>query len=166
MKKVIVGLLSIGGIGLVAYGLYSYFVKQATLLKDFKWTLLSFNFDSFTTELVKGNIVIRFSSTSDLEFQITQFILKVYINGQESGYVNDISPALLPAHGYSDIPIAFTVDPQYLISDVSDIVAYTMKTKDAIITLNGYVSVKSGFVTATVPVKCDCSVQKITCDCS
>ena len=99
MKKVIVGLLSIGGIGLVAYGLYSYFVKQATLLKDFKWTLLSFNFDSFTTELVKGNIVIRFSSTSDLEFQITQFILKVYINGQESGYVNDISPALLPAHG-------------------------------------------------------------------
>ena len=166
MKKVIVGLLSIGGIGLAAYGLYSYFVKQTALLKDFKWKLISFNFDTFTTEMVKGNVIIRFSSTSDLEFQITEFILKVYINGQESGYVNDINPTLIPANGYSDIPIAFTINPQYLFSDVSDILAYSLKTKDAIITLNGYVSVKSGFVKATIPVKCDCSVQKISCDCS
>ena len=166
MKKVIIGLLSIGGIGLAAYGLYSYFVKQTALLRDFKWKLISFNFDTFTTEMVKGNVIIRFSSTSELEFQITQFILKVYINGQESGYVNDINPALIPANGYSDIPISFTINPQYLFSDISDILAYTLKTKDAIITLNGYVSVKSGFVKATIPVKCDCSVQKISCDCS
>jgi hypothetical protein len=165
MKKVLVGVLSIGGIGLVAYGLYSYFMKQATLLKQFKWKLLSFNLDEITLQLIKGDVVIRFSSISDLEFLITEFILKVYINGQEAGYVNDITQSIIPANGYSDIPIAFTVDPQYLITDASDILAYTLKQKDAIITLNGYVSVKSGFVSATIPIKCDCSIQKLSCDC-
>lgn len=165
MKKVLVGVFSIGGIGLVAYGLYSYFKKQATLLKDFKWKIQSFNLDTISLQLIKGSVTIRFSSISDLEFLVTEFILKVYINGQEAGYVNDITQSLIPAQGYSDIPIAFTLDPQYLISDVSDILAYSMKQKDAIITLNGYVSVKSGFVSATIPIKCDCSIQKLDCNC-
>jgi hypothetical protein len=101
-----------------------------------------------------------------LEFIIEEFILKVYINGQEAGYVNDITTSLIPANGYSDIPFEFSINPQYLLNDVSDILAYTLKQKDAIITLNGYVSVKSGFVKATVPIKCNCSVQKLECDCS
>jgi hypothetical protein len=165
MKKVLIGVLSIGGIGLVAYGLYAYFKKQANLIKQFEWKLLSFNLDTITLTLIKGNVTIRFASISDLEFIVTEFILKVYINGHEAGYVNDITQSIIPANGYSDIPIAFTVDPQYLITDVSDILAYTLKQKDAIITLNGYVSVKSGFVSATVPIKCDCSIQKLDCDC-
>jgi hypothetical protein len=166
MKKTIIALFAVGGVGLVAYGLYSYFKKQAALLKDFEWKLLSFKLDTISLTLVKGSVNIRFTSISDLEFIIDEFILKVYVNGVESGYVNDITQSLIPANGYSDIPIQFTIDPQYLIKDVSDIAAYALKQKDAIITLNGYVSVKSGFVKATIPIKCNCSVQKYSCDCS
>jgi hypothetical protein len=166
MKKAIIGLFAVGGLGLVAYGLYSYFQAQAKLLKDFQWKVIKFDLKNISLQLVKGSVTIRFSSTSDLEFIIEEFLLKVYINGQEAGYVNDISQSLIPAKGYSDIPFEFSVNPQYLIKDVSDIIAYTLKQKDAIITLNGYVSVKSGFVKATVPIKCDCSVQKLECDCS
>jgi hypothetical protein len=166
MKKVIIGLFAVGGVGLVAYGLYSYFNKQATLLKDFQWKILSFDLTKFSLTLIKGKVNIRFSSVSDLEFIVEEFILKVYVNGQEAGYVNDITQSLIPANGYSDIPIEFTINPQYLIKDISDIAAYTLKQKDAIITLNGYVSVKSGFVKATIPIKCNCSVQKLDCDCS
>jgi hypothetical protein len=166
MKKAIIGLFAVGGVGLVAYGFYSYFKKQATLLKDFQWKLLNFNLSTFTLTLVKGSVNIRFTSTSDLEFIIEEFILKVYVNGIESGYVNDITQSLIPANGYNDIPVEFTINPQYLIRDVTDIAAYALKQKDAIITLNGYVSVKSGFVKATIPIKCNCSVQKYSCDCS
>jgi hypothetical protein len=165
MKKIWVGLLSIGGIGFIAYGLYSYFQKQAKLLRQFQWKLISFNLDDISLELVKGSVTIRFSSISDLEFTITEFILKVYINGTESGYVNDITQSIIPANGYSDIPIAFTINPQYLFTDASDILSYTLKQKDAIITLKGYVSVKSGFVSATLPIDCDCSIQKLDCNC-
>jgi hypothetical protein len=166
MKKAIIGLFAVGGLGLVAYGLYSYFQKQATLLKDFQWKILKFDLKTITLQLVKGSVTIRFSSTSDLEFIVEEFLLKVYINGQEAGYVNDITTSLIPAKGYSDIPFEFSINPQYLLKDASDILAYTLKQKDAIITLNGYVSVKSGFVKATVPIKCNCSVQKLECDCS
>lgn len=166
MKKVIIGLFAVGGIGLVAYGFYSYFKKQAGLLKDFQWKLLNFDLTKVSLTLVKGKVVIRFSSISDLEFIVEEFILKVYVNGQEAGYVNDVTQSLIPANGYSDIPIEFTINPQYLIKDIADIAAYTLKQKDAIITLNGYCSVKSGFVKATIPIKCNCSVQKYSCDCS
>jgi len=166
MKKVIIGLLAVGGVGLVAYGFYSYFKKQAGLLKDFQWKLLNFDLTKVSLTLVKGKVVIRFSSISDLEFIVEEFILKVYVNGQEAGYVNDVTQSLIPANGYSDIPIEFTINPQYLIKDIADIAAYTLKQKDAIITLNGYCSVKSGFVKATIPIKCNCSVQKYSCDCS
>jgi len=82
MKKAIIGLFAVGGLGLVAYGLYSYFQTQAKLLKDFQWKILKFELKNITLQLVKGSVVIRFSSTSDLEFIIEEFILKVYINGQ------------------------------------------------------------------------------------
>lgn len=166
MKKAIIGLFAVGGVGLVAYGFYSYFKKQASLLKDFQWKLLNFDLTKFSLTLIKGKVIIRFTSISDLEFIVEEFILKVYVNGQEAGYVNDTTQSLIPANGYSDIPIEFTINPQYLIKDVADIAAYTLKQKDAIITLNGYVSVKSGFVKATIPIKCNCSVQKYSCDCS
>jgi hypothetical protein len=166
MKKGLIGLLILSGVGLSIYGLYSYFKQQANLLKQFTWKIVSFQLDTITLELVKGSVTIRFASISNLEFIVSQFVLDVYINGQKAGYVNDITQTLIPANGYSDIPIAFTLDPQYLISDVSDIALYSLKQKDAIITLNGYVSVKSGFISATLPIKCNCSINNLSCDCS
>jgi hypothetical protein len=165
-KTTAVGLLILSGLGLVTYGIINYFKQQASLLKEFTWKITSFQLDTVTLQEVKGSITIRFSSISNLEFIIEQFILDVYINGQKAGYVNEITQVLIPANGYSDIPIAFTIDPQYLFTDASDILAYTLKQKDAIITLNGYASVKSGFISATVPIKCNCSVQNLSCDCS
>ena len=164
-KAKVVGLLILAGLGLATYGVINYFKQQANLLKEFTWKITSFQLDTITLQEVKGNIVIRFSSISNLEFIIEQFILDVYINGQKSGYVNDITQSLIPANGYSDIPIAFTINPQYLFSDATDVLAYTLKQKDAIITLNGYASVKSGFISATIPIKCNCSIQNLSCDC-
>lgn len=165
-KTTAVGLLILAGLGLATYGIINYFKQQANLLKEFTWKITSFQLNKITLQEVQGSIVIRFSSISNLEFIIEKFYLDVYINGQPAGYVNDITQSLIPANGNSDIPIAFNVAPQYLFTDATDILAYTLKQKDAIITLNGYAAVKSGFISATLPIKCNCSVQNLSCDCS
>jgi hypothetical protein len=44
-----------------------------------------------------------------------------------------------------------------------DIIAYSTKLKDAIITFDGYAQVKSGFISATIPIKSNCSVKNMGC---
>ena len=166
MKKGLFIVAILGGISLVGYGLYNYFKKQVKLLKDFEWKFLNLKIQNIDLQLIKGVVTIRFASKSDLEFLVEQFVLDVYVNGEKSGYVNDVKQTLIPANGYTDIDIQFSINPQYLIKDATDILAYTLKKKDAIITLSGYVQVSSNFVSTTVPIVCNCSIQKLECDCS
>jgi hypothetical protein len=166
MRKGLFIVAILGGISLVGYGLYNYFKKQVKLLKDFEWKFLNLRIQNIDLQLIKGVVTIRFTSKSDLEFLVEQFVLDVYVNGEKSGYVNDVKQTLIPANGYTDIDIQFSINPQYLIKDATDILAYTLKKKDALITLSGYVQVSSNFVSTTVPIKCDCSIQKLECDCS
>ena len=166
MKKGLFIVAILGGISLVGYGLYNYFKKQVKLLKDFEWKFLNLRIQNIDLQLIKGVVTIRFTSKSDLEFLVEQFVLDVYVNGEKSGYVNDVKQTLIPANGYTDIDIQFSINPQYLIKDATDILAYTLKKKDALITLSGYVQVSSNFISTTVPIKCDCSIQKLECDCS
>ena len=165
MKKFVIGTLIVGGLGVFAYGIYNYFIKQANLLKQFDWKILTFSIDTLSLELVKGTITFRFTSISDIEFTIESFYLDFYVNGQKAGYITDITQFVIPARGYSDIPFEFTIDPQLIITDITDIIAYATKSKDAIITLDGYVQLSSGFVKATVPIKCNCSLTKMDCSC-
>jgi len=52
MKRAIIGLFAVGGLGLVAYGLYSYFQTQAKLLKDFQWKIIKFDLKNISLQLV------------------------------------------------------------------------------------------------------------------
>jgi len=166
MKKGLFIVAVLGGLSLVGYGLYNYFKKQVGLLKDFQWKFLNLDIQNIDLQLIKGKVTIRFMSKSDLEFLVEQFVLDVYVNGQKSGYINDVKQTLIPANGYTDIDIQFSINPQYIIKDATDILGYTLKQKDAIITLSGYVQVSSNFISTTVPISCNCSVQKLECDCS
>jgi hypothetical protein len=62
----------------VGYGLYNYFKKQVKLLKDFEWKFLNLKIQNIDLQLIKGVVTIRFTSKSDLEFLVEQFVLDVY----------------------------------------------------------------------------------------
>jgi hypothetical protein len=46
---------------------------------------------------------------------------------------------------------------------VVDIILTSSKLNDAIISFDGYAQVKSGFISATVPIKSICSAKKMEC---
>ena len=163
MSKGLTALAIIGGISLFGYTLYKYFTKQVDLLKQFNWKVLDFGLDTLDLKVIKGTIKFRFSSISDVELEINKFYLDVYANGERVGYIEDVNTFIIPAKGYTDIPFAYTINPQFIIKNIVDIVAYTSKQKDAIITFDGYVKIKSGFISATVPIKSDCSVKNLEC---
>jgi hypothetical protein len=73
---------------------------------------------------------------------------------------------LIPAKGYSDIPFEFTLLPQVIIKDAIDLIAYSTRMRDTSIQLVGFVKVKSGFISATIPINCTCSVKNLDCNCA
>lgn len=163
MKKGLTAAAIIGGVSLFGYALYKYFTRQVDLLKQFDWKVLDFTLDTLDLKVLKGTIKFRFSSISDVELIINKFYLDVYVNGERVGYIEDVNTFIIPARGYTDISFAYTVNPQFIIKNVVDIVVFTSKNNDAIITFDGYAKIKSGFINATVPIKSDCSVKNLDC---
>lgn len=154
-----------GGLGIIGFGLYRYFKRQYDLLTDFEWKVISLNFDQVNPNLLKGKIVFRFTNKSDIEITISKFYMDLYLNNKYIGWIEDKSEFVIPAKGFSDIPIGFSVNPQLIISNVLDIISLSTKLKDAIFSFDGAATVRSGFVSTSIKLKCDCSIKNYDCKC-
>lgn len=163
MKKGLTALAIVGGISIFGYALYRYFTKQIDLLKEFTWKVVDFSFDVADLKTIKGIIKFRFGSIADLELIVSRFYLDVFVNGDRVGYIEDSETFIIPANGYTDIPFSYTINPQLVLKNVVDIILSSTKLNDAIITFEGYAEVKSGFISATVPIKTNCSVKNREC---
>ncbi len=163
MKKGLTALAIVGGISLFGYTLYKYFTTQINLLKEFTWKVVDFTFDSADLKTIKGVITFRFGSIADLELVISEFYLDVYVNGDRVGYIQDAQTFIIPANGYTNIPLSYTINPQLVIKDLVDIILTTTKINDAVVTFDGYAKIKSGFISAPVKIKTDCSVKNREC---
>lgn len=163
MKKALTALAVIGGMSIFGFAIYKYFEKQIALLKQFTWKMIDFSVDTLDLQLIKGNIKFRFASTSDLEIVVSKFYLDLYVNDERVGYIEDTNTFIIPARGYTDIPFAYTLNPQLIIKNSVDIILLSTKLRDAVIKFNGYANIKSGFISTVVPVKTTCSVKNLDC---
>lgn len=159
LKRTLVGVALLGGLGAFVYAFYAYAKKQASLINDYTWKILDLTFDSYDLQAVKGKIKILFTSQSDVEVVIEKFVMEFYFNGAKVGYVEDDTPFIIPARGTAPISFQYTLNPQLVFGNVTDIVNYALKKADAAISLRGYVSLKSGFVKASIPITYDTTLK-------
>ena len=163
-KSTIVGLSILGGVSVFGYALYAYAKKQAMLLENYVYKIVDFKMDTFDAQKIKGTISVWFGSKSDIEVVIDKFILDFYFNGKKVGYIEDTTPFVIPANGFTTIPFQYTLNPQLVFSNAVDIIAYALRQKDAAISVRGYAKVKSGFVSATLPISYDTTIKEILAD--
>lgn len=166
MKKILVTAGLLGGVGIFGYAIYNFYKKQFELIKQFDWRILYFNLDTPTLTKISGVIKFRFTSVADVEILIRAFYLEFFYQGVYVGYIEDTSNAegqLIPANGYNDLEFRFSINPQLIIRDSADLLAFALKQIDPIITLDGNIKLESGFIKATVPIKMNCSLQTLDC---
>lgn len=163
MKKALFATAVIGGVALVGYSIYQYFIKQVALLKQFTWKIVDLKLNVVDLTSVTGNITFRFTSIADLEITVTNFFLDVYVNGDRVGSIEDTNTFIIPSKGTTDIPFQFTIDPQYVLKNIVSIVSISTKMKDAIVSFTGFAQIKSGFISGTVPINTDCSIKNLDC---
>jgi LEA14-like dessication related protein len=157
MKK---GLLILGGIGLLGFGLWRYFKKQAEILKDFTWKISGFAIRSFTLNELSIDVTFLFSSSADIEATINRMYLDLYLDGKNVGFVSETKSFIIPAHGSTNIPLHLSVNPQSIFKNIIDVTLGVYKSKDLRFRLKGFVNLKSGILSTTIPVDYETSIQE------
>lgn len=164
MKRTVVSILVLGGVAGFGYALYAYAKRQASLLQDYTYRIVDFTMDEFDLKKIKGKISVLFSSKSDVEVVVQSFILDFYFNGKKVGYIEDNTEFVIPAKGATTIPFNYTLNPQLIFTNAVDIVSYALRQKDASISVRGFAKLKSGFISATLPISYDTTIKEILSD--
>jgi hypothetical protein len=161
MKKPLTGLAIFGGVAMFGYAIYYYVRKQMNLLQNYTYKITNFTINSLDLQKIKGDITVQFTSSSDIEVVIQEFYLDFYFNGEKVGYITDNQEFILPARASTEIPLSFTINPQIVFANATDILAYALKTKDASISVRGYAKLKSNFVRLSLPIEYDTTLSAI-----
>ena len=159
MKK---ALLILGSLGLLGFGLYRYFKSQADILKKFTWKVSGFKIIRFSFKELAIDVTFLFSSSADIEATINKVYLDLFIDNKNVGFVTESKSFIIPAHGSSNIPIHVSINPQSIFKNIIDVTLGAFKNKDMRFRLKGYVNIKSGILSTTIPVEYDTSIKEYT----
>lgn len=160
-KGYLIGGLIILGTAVFGISLYTYFSNQTKLLKDFKYKILDFGIKDFTLQTIKGTLTIQFISTSEIELVVKEFFVDFFFNGARVGYVSSTQEMLIPAKSSSVFSFEYTLNPQLVFTNFTDILAYTTRQKDGVFEMKGKAIVKSGFITLPLPIEYKTTISEL-----
>ena len=160
-KKNIIIASIVGGVGILAYSIYHYIKKQTDLVQQFDYRILGVRFSDFSLNLIKGTISILFTSKADIEVEVRAFLLTLFFNGKEVGYIEESSAFIIPARGSSTIDLDFTLNPQLIVGNAVELIEYSTRTKDASIYIKGIARLKSGFISVTLPIEYSTTLSEL-----
>lgn len=161
-KKGIILVSSIvAGLGLFGYALFRYFKVQADLLKNFSYKILDFGIERADFQVVKGKLSVLFKSDADVEIVVKRFIVDFYLNGVRIGYIEDTNEFIVPARSQSIIPFQYTLNPQLVFGNAVNIISMALQTNDQIFEVDGYATLKSGFITVSLPINYKTTLKEI-----
>ena len=161
MKKLIVTILALGGIGMLGYSLFKYFNTQALLLKQFTYKITSIVIVKLTLTEIDINFAVVFFNQADFDVQVNALYLDIYLQGTKVGYVQDSTSFVIPSKGQTNIALSATFNPQIVLGDLTDIVAAAASFKNMSVGFHGYAQGKSGFVSATIPIDLDDTIGNL-----
>lgn len=153
-------LLAIAGLSVLGVGVYAYFKYQAKKLLDFTWKIQSFNIKKLTLNELLIDVTFLFTSKADLEAQINRIYLDLYLENVNVGYVQEVKSFIIPARGSSSVPITISVNPQRVFKNLIDISLGIGQKKDVKFKMKGFATIKSGFVSTTVPIDYETTIKE------
>lgn len=141
----------IGGLSIIAYALYRYYQRQVNFLKDITYQVTGVRIVSVSSSQVSLDITTRIYNASNVEATVKEMYLDVFINNVKVGNVNEVKDILILPQKTTDITFNFSFSPKAIGANVKDLISFSLVAKDIVISLNGFVKVRSSFITATLP---------------
>lgn len=143
----------IGGVALIIFAIARYLKVQAKLLDEITYKIVGFRLTNFQLTNITGEVTLQLTNISDVSIEINSIALDFNFNGKTVGYVESVNSFVLGAKSTVSTPLQFSLDATKVLSGPQDIILYTSNTQLATIELNGFASVKSGFISGVKPIK-------------
>lgn len=144
-------ILIVGGLAVIGYALYRYYLKQIDFLKDVTYQITGVRIKSISASLVSLDISAKIFNASNVEAIVKQIYLDVFINNVKVGVVNEVKDIPILPQQSSDVTFNFSFNPRLVVSNIRDVLSFSIAAKDLNIDMNGYVKVKSAFISSTIP---------------
>lgn len=141
----------LGGLGIIGYALYRYYKIQAKFLEDITYKVLGVRVAKISASAITLDITARIYNASNVEAVVKEMYLDLLVNDVKVGNVNEIKDIPILPQKSSDISFSITFNPQLIKKNVVDLITFTIAAKDMKYELKGYVKVKSGFLTTSLP---------------
>lgn len=144
-------ILVFGGLAVIGVALYRYYKKQIDFLKDITYQVVGFRVVSISLDKVSLDIKARIFNASNVEATVKEMYLDVLINGVKVGNVNEVKDILIMPTKSTDISFNFSFSPKLIGMNIVELISSSVNSKDLLLKLEGYVKMKSGFISASLP---------------
>lgn len=159
--KGIKALLIASGVGIIGLAIYRYYKKQADLLANYTYKVVGLKVVSITTENIVLDITTRITNNSNVSATITEIYLDAYLNGENVANINEVKDIFVKANGSSDFSFRLAISPKLVLGNIVNIVTLSAATKDLFLNLKGYVRVKSGFLSVSLPFDYENNIKSL-----
>jgi LEA14-like dessication related protein len=143
--------LIISGLGVIGYALFRYYKKQIDFVKDIQYTVSGLKIVNIAKEDVTLEIFLKVYNASNVEAKVTEIFLDVMMNGTKVGAINESSEFTIMPTQTTEVSYKFSFNPSLVIKNIVNILTLTVALKDVVIVADGYMKVKSGLLSTTVP---------------
>lgn len=145
-------ILFFSGFGILVFGVGRYFYLQKKLLdqNDFKFKTLKIN--SVNKNTIDLNIVLELINNSDINAVCEAFYLEVFLDTEKIGVIQKEEPFQYPAKSSIDVDLSTIFQTGYIVSNAVDILFSLLSKKEIRLRIEGYAKIKSGFISATIPL--------------
>ena len=143
--------LIVSGLGVIGYALFRYYKKQIDFVKDIQYTISGLKIVNIAKEDVTLEIFLKVYNASNVEAKVTEIFLDVIMNGTKVGTINESTEFTIKPTQTTEVSYKFSFNPSLVIKNIVNILTLTVALKDVVIVADGYMKVKSGFLSTTVP---------------
>jgi LEA14-like dessication related protein len=143
--------LIISGLGIIGYALFRYYKRQIDFVKDIQYKISGLKIVNISKEDVTLELFLKVYNSSNVEAKVTEIFLDVMMNGVKVGAINESEEFTIKPTQTSDLSYKFSFNPSLVVKNVVNILTLTVALKDVNIQADGYMKVKSGFLSTTIP---------------
>jgi LEA14-like dessication related protein len=143
--------LILTGLGIIGYALYRYYQKQLNFLQNIQYSVKGVKILNVTKEDVSIEVTLKIYNASNVEATVKEMFLDLYLNEIKVGTIDESKDILILPNKTTDLTYKLSFDPQLILKNVVNLVSLTLALKDMQVRAEGYVNVKSGFISTTIP---------------
>lgn len=145
-------ILFFSGFGILVFAVGRYFYLQKKLLDQNDFKFKTFRINKVNKNIIDLNIVLELINNSDINAVCEAFYLEVFLDTEKIGVIQREEEFVYPAKSSIEVDLSSVFQTGYIISNAVDIIFNLIDKKEIKLRIEGYAKIKSGFISATIPI--------------